>query len=152
MVYAEPTEDNPLGLIEGVIFEGENGPRFRTSTSLSLDAPNLALPGGALLAHNLYSVNIPISLEGPITFFDDGRMQIEQRNLNAADITVRVDVALPVVGDLLTCLSNIPDLLSCLAGDDSTRNSTVEIPLQIPSGGVYLNFISNPIKEIPEEY
>ncbi|CAN0603169.1 unnamed protein product, partial [Ectocarpus sp. 12 AP-2014] len=35
MVYAEPTEDNPLGLIEGVIFEGENGPRFRPSTSLS---------------------------------------------------------------------------------------------------------------------
>lgn len=151
MVFAERTEDNPQGLIEGIIFEGENGPRFMAQTELSLDAPNLALPdGGTLLAHNLYSLRVPVDLEGPITFFDDGRMQIEQRNLNTAELTVQVNVDLPVVGDLVNCLAN---LIVCLdPNQDVTESGTIEIPLVIPAGGVYLNFLSYPIKQIPEEY
>ncbi|MCK7553005.1 Ig-like domain-containing protein [Marinobacter goseongensis] len=145
MTYSEPTEDNPLGLVEGVIFEGENGPRFRTTTELSLDAPNLALPdGGILLEHNLYSLRLPLNLEGPITFFDDGRMQIEQRNLNQAALSVEVSVAVPVVSTITELLANL------LSGGDS--DAVINIPLIIPAGGVYLNFISNPIKEIPEQY
>ena len=54
-------------------------------------------------------------------FFDDGRMQIEQRNTNRVPLTVNIE-------------------------------SLGNIPLEIPAGGVYLNFLSNPIKEIPAEY
>jgi hypothetical protein len=145
LVYAEPTEDNPLGLVEGVVFEGENGPRFRTTTELSLDAPNLALPdGGTLLEHNLYSLKVPVSLDGPVKFFDDGRMQITEQNLNEVALSVEVKVGVPVVGTITELLANL------LSGGDS--DAVINIPLVIPAGGINLNFISNPIKEIPEEY
>ncbi len=121
MTYGTPTEDNPLGLVEGVIVEGPSGgPVFRTVADLTLDAPNLT---GAT-THDLYSKPLTLQLEGPINFFDDGRMQIEQRNTVAEDITVNATLA------------GIP----------------VTIPLRIPAQGAYLNFLSNPIKEIPAEY
>lgn len=119
MTYGQPTEDNPLGLVEGVIVEGADGsPVFKTRADLTLDAPNLS----GVTSHDVYSKPLTLELEGPITFFDDGRMQIAQRNLIAEDITVNA-----------VSFGLVP----------------VEIPLRIPSGGTYLNFISNPIKEIP---
>ncbi|MGF2735377.1 Ig-like domain-containing protein [Marinobacter sp. DUT-1] len=120
MTYGEPTEDNPLGLVEGLISEGSDGrPYFSTVANLTLDAPNLA-PLEGIAQHNLYSYPIKLVLDGPITFFDDGRMQIEQRNTAVAPINVLIG-----------------------------GGTTADIPLQIPVGGIYLNFISNPIKEIP---
>ncbi|AZT82704.1 hypothetical protein EHN06_03600 [Marinobacter sp. NP-4(2019)] len=122
MTYGEPSEDNPLGLVEGVISEGPDGrPTFSTTADLTLDAPNLS----GVDSHDVYSKPVQLKLSGPITFFDDGRMQIEQRTIEAEDITVNA-VSFGLVA--------------------------VEIPLQIPENGVYLNFLSNPIKEIPEEY
>ncbi|MBD3640505.1 MAG: Ig-like domain-containing protein [Marinobacter sp.] len=122
MTYGEPTEENPLGLVEGVIIEGADGsPIFQTQADLTLDAPNLS----GVTSHDVYSKPLTLQLEGPITFFDDGRMQIEQRNLIAEDITVNA-----------VSFGFVP----------------VEIPLRIPSGGTFLNFISNPIKEIPAKY
>ncbi|MFO7528049.1 MAG: Ig-like domain-containing protein [Marinobacter sp.] len=119
MTYGQPTEDNPLGLVEGVIVEGaDRGPVFQAQADLTLDAPNLS----GVTSHDVYSKPLTLQLEGPITFFDDGRMQIEQRNLVAEDITVNA-----------VSFGLVP----------------VEIPLRIPSGGTLLNFISNPIKEIP---
>ena len=121
MTYGEPTEDNPLGLVEGVIREDENGrPIFKTVAELTLDAPNLS----GVDSHDVYSKPVTLKLEGDINFFDDGRMQIEQRNIEASPITVNA-TSFGFVG--------------------------VQIPLEIPEAGVYLNFISNPIKEIPEE-
>ncbi len=52
-------------------------------------------------------------------------MQIEQRNFNVPHIDVEA-VALGIIN--------------------------TEIPLIIPEQGVYLNFISNPVKEIPAQY
>lgn len=119
MTYGEPTADNPMGLVEGRIVEGANGgPVFQTVANLTLDAPNL----DGVTSHDLYSKPLTLNLEGPITFFDDGRMQIEQRNTVAEDITVNA-VSFGIV--------------------------PVEIPLRIPAEGTYLNFLSNPIKEIP---
>ncbi|MGM0767779.1 MAG: Ig-like domain-containing protein [Pseudomonadota bacterium] len=168
MTYGEPDpeEGNPLGLVEGIIVEGEDGrPTFKTTADLTLDAPNLGLPdGGALLEHNLYSYDIKLQLEGPIVFFDDGRMQVEQRNTNSPEINVIVSGNNPVVdggvnlvsclGDVLGLLGGDPDLLNCgaLVGENDLASGAVYIPLEIPAGGVYLNFLSNPIKEIPEEY
>lgn len=167
MTYSEPTEDNPQGLVEGIIVEGDDGrPIFKTTANLTLDAPNLALPdGGTVLSHNLYSYPIPLTLQGPIDFFDDGRMQVVQRNTNAPKIIVAVDVEILIVGDLLDFLQDplrtfeeIANEIDCFFNpNDCAELPTVEtgnitIPLIIPANGVYLNFLSNPIKEIPEEY
>lgn len=122
MTYGEPTEDNPLGLVEGLISEGPDGkPTFSTIADLTLDAPNLS----GVTSHDVYSKPVQLQLSGPITFFDDGRMQIEQRTTVAEDIIVNA-----------VSFGFVP----------------VEIPLRLPTEGVYLNFISNPIKEIPEQY
>ncbi|MBS8242027.1 hypothetical protein DYI22_16190 [Marinobacter lipolyticus] len=168
MTYGEPNpeEGNPLGLVEGIIIEGEDGrPKFKTTADLTLDAPNLGLPdGGALLEHNLYSYDIKLTLEGPIVFFDDGRMQVEQRNTNSPEINVIVSGNNPVIeggvnlvsclGDVLGLLGGDTDLSNCgaLVGEEDLASGAVYIPLEIPEQGVYLNFLSNPIKEIPEEY
>ncbi|MGQ7272670.1 Ig-like domain-containing protein [Marinobacter sp. V034] len=118
-------------LIPGVITEGEDGqPVFITRAELLLDAPEMVIPLGG--THDLYGRPFTLELKGDITFFDDGRMQIEQRNTN-------------VVGnsDELMVTANT-------AGIEDIGLVTIELPLQIPSGGAYLNFISNPIKEITE--
>lgn len=155
------------GLIPGIIIEGSDGrPVFKTSADLTLDAPNLELPLGETLRHNLFGYPFTLNLEGPITFFDDGRMQIEQRN--------RVDVAnnlpAPEINVLVTTESDFLDATldvgGCFIGllgldfgacsqlfdpPESDEDGAVFIPLMIPEQGVYLNFISNPVKEIPAQ-
>ena len=109
-------------LIPGIIIEGDDGaPIFKTNAELTLDAP--VLSADVPVSHNLYSYPFTLKLSGRVTFFDDGRMQIEQRNTNIPEINVAA-----------TALGTIP----------------INIPLIIPNQGVYLNFISNPIKEITE--
>ncbi|TKV69515.1 hypothetical protein FDP08_16070 [Marinobacter panjinensis] len=162
MRYQEKTEDNPLGLIEGYISEGDDGqPQFETTARLMLDAPNLHLPLGELdlLAHNLFSYPFTLELEGDIRFFDDGRMQIEQRNINEQNPAINV-----VVAGSSDATTTFLGLVSCLGGiftgtgtdscDEFSNGdgSAVKLPLEIPYHGLYLNFISNPIKEIPAEY
>ncbi|WP_417564872.1 Ig-like domain-containing protein [Marinobacter sp.] len=116
------------GLIPGVITKGDNGqPVFKTRAELMLDAPDMEIPLGG--SHDLYGREFVLELEGNITFFDDGRMQIEQRNSNLVDINVRARALGVPGGEIMT----------------------LDLPLQIPEQGVYLNFISNPVKEIPAE-
>ncbi|MEP1216700.1 MAG: Ig-like domain-containing protein [Marinobacter sp.] len=148
-------------LIRGIIVEGDDGrPVFKTEADLTLDAPNLALPLGDVLRHNLFSYPFTLKLEGPISFFDDGRMQIEQRNVESPEINVLVTTESEVLDgalDLGTCLIGFlgfdlgacEDLFNPPAADE---DGAVFIPLAIPANGLYLNFISNPIKEIPAEY
>lgn len=151
MTYGDPTPDNPLGLVEGVIKEGPDGrPTFSATADLTLDAPDLTVPLDGTLRHNLYSYPFSLELSGPITFFDDGRMQIEQRNTNtpALNVVVTSDNALLNAGTtLLTCLGSF--FQDC--GGTSGDTGAVKIPLEIPPQGVYLNFISNPIKELPTQ-
>ncbi|SFR51109.1 Ig-like domain-containing protein [Marinobacter gudaonensis] len=154
MTYGESTEDNSLGLVEGIIIEGEDGrPTFKTTAKLTLDAPNLSLPLASALSHDLYSKEFELNLAGPIVFFDDGRMQIEQRNSIASPIDVNVEVEVPLLGgfiDFFQCIDNGNSFTECLSGS-GTDSGDINIPLEIPQQGVYLNFISNPIKEIPAE-
>ena len=147
------------GLIPGIIVEGDDGrPVFKTTAELTLDAPNLQVPLEGVLQHNLYSYPFTLELAGPITFFDDGRMQIEQRNTNVPDIEVLVtteDAISKAVIDVTSCIGGLltGNTAACGALFDQTTASTgaVQIPLQIPEQGVYLNFISNPVKEIPAQ-
>ncbi|WP_369986206.1 Ig-like domain-containing protein [Thalassolituus sp.] len=183
MRYATPSEDNPQGLVPGMIVTGDRGqPIFKTKVTLSLDAPNLELPeGGQILSHNLYNYPLPLHLVGDITFFDDGRMQIEQRNQNVPPINVLVNLNIEsVLGPLGSTLDDLVDLATSITGEVTealdpvtcsaadlpllgslasllcTENETDEvatllIPLEIQQEDLYLNFISLPIKEAPLE-
>jgi len=158
MTYGEPTEDNPMGLVEGLIVEGEDGhPTFMTTADLTLDAPNLSLPIASALSHDLYSKPVTLELDGPIVFFDDGRMQVEQRNNNSPGIDVRVNVTVPIIGEFLSYAACVEErgltgIVTCLADSSTeTERGDITIPLVIPEQGVYLNFISNPVKEIPAQ-
>ncbi len=119
-------------LIPGVIAEGEDGqPVFITSADLLIDAPDMAIPLGG--THDLYGRPFTLNLKGDITFFDDGRMQIEQRNSNR-------------VGD--------NDELLVTANTGGFENAgvvTLRLPLEIPVNGTYLNFVSNPVKDLPAQ-
>lgn len=159
MRYADNGSGRRDGLIEGIIIEGDDGrPTFKTSAELTLDAPNLTLPLGSALRHNLYSYPFTLELDGPITFFDDGRMQIEQRTKNVPEIDVLVSAndafvggAIDFAGCLLGLLSFDTTACNNLVSSGGEEDGAVFIPLVIPEQGVYLNFISNPVKEIPEE-
>ncbi|WP_166255823.1 Ig-like domain-containing protein [Marinobacter salicampi] len=159
MRYADLDGDGVRGdPIPGVISSnGEGKPIFTTSADLLLDAPALTLPLGNVLAHNLFGYQLTLELGGDITFFDDGRMQIEQRNSNTPPITVAVeieDTALEGAVDFINCLGGLLtfnfEKCESLAGGSS--EGAVVIPLEIPQNGVYLNFLSNPVKEIPEAH
>ena len=119
-------------LIPGVIAEGEQGqPVFITEAELLIDAPDMEVPLGG--THDLYGRPFTLELKGDITFFDDGRMQIEQRNTNL----VGEQDELLVTADAL--------------GIEGAGLATIRLPLEIPIGGTYLNFISNPVKNLPAE-
>jgi len=109
-------------LIKGAILTGDNGqPVFKTRAELMLDAPEMEITANG--PHDLYGRPFYFDLVGDVTFFDDGRMQIEQRNTNVVDIMVQ---ARPL-------------------------GLKIDLPLQIPVGGTYLNFITNPVKDLPAE-
>ncbi|MFC6686195.1 hypothetical protein ACFQGA_18225 [Marinobacter koreensis] len=154
-------------LISGIIIEGDDGkPIFKTTADLMLDAPKLELPLGGVLRHNLFSYPLSLNLKGPIVFFDDGRMQIEQRNIASDDqdhpdpeinvlVTTQNDALAPGV-DFASCVLGLfgGDLGACSQLVDppsSGEDGAVFIPLIIPEQGLYLNFISNPIKELPTQ-
>lgn len=155
-------------LIEGRIIETPTGPKFRTKVDLFLDAPALTLPLDGL-AHNLFSHAFTLDLEGDITFFDDGRMQIEQRNLETADIMVSIKI--PPTDALNNLLSGLVELINITnkctgpwydicyvftdrpADDpDPLKGGAVSAHLQLLPKSVYLNYISNPVKDLPAQY
>ncbi|MFP3976294.1 Ig-like domain-containing protein [Marinobacter sp. KMM 10035] len=106
-------------LIKGAIVTVDGKPVFKTRAELMLDAPEMKITANG--PHDLYARPFYFDLEGDVTFFDDGRMQIEQRNTNLVDIKVE---AKPL-------------------------GLIIDLPLQIPVGGTYLNFITNPVKDLP---
>lgn len=119
-------------LVPGVITEGAEGqPVFVTKADLLIDAPDMAIPLGG--THDLYGRPFTLELKGDITFFNDGRMQIEQRNSNRVGSN-----------DELLVTANT-------GGFQNAGVVTLRLPLEIPVNGTYLNFISNPVKDIPDQ-
>lgn len=119
---------NGTDLIDGYIyFNQESGrPHFRTTVNTYLDAPYLRAIKGldGLLPHNLHSYPLTLVLDGPITFFEDGRMQIEQRNIQAVPIEAEIQLDFKIFNIRM-----------------------VTLDLEIPTNGVYLNYISRIIKD-----
>lgn len=127
------TNCNRKTLIPGVIAKGDKGqPVFITEAELLIDAPDMEIPMGG--THDLYGRAFTLKLEGDITFFDDGRMQIEQVNTNR----VGVEDELLVTADAL--------------GIPNAGLATIRLPLEIPVGGTYLNFITNAVKDLPAQH
>ncbi|MCH2552928.1 MAG: Ig-like domain-containing protein [Alcanivorax sp.] len=121
--YQEDGNGNRTQPVTGWIRETPGGPVFETSLDLYLSAPYLEPAAlGLTLAHDLYSYPLSLDLVGDVTFLDDGRLQIEQRNQAAQSIEV--------------------DITFSRGGSVAAANMT----LGIPEGGVFLNYISTPIK------
>lgn len=122
------------GAIEGYIVRDDSGvPIFKSDVELTLDAPNLTPSafGGPLFDtdHNLFSYPLSLELAGDISFFDDGRMQIRQKNEGMSS-PINANVTYSGTGTELL-----------LAG----------LSLELPVSGVLLNLIANPVKEITVE-
>ena len=123
MRYQEDENGDRNQLIDGFITADENGQlTFETELDLYLDAPYLAPNISGALNHNLRSFKIDnLKLRGPITFLDDGRMQIEQRNIE--DVTLD---GITISGMVLL----------------GTTKMSMSMAMKIPENGLYLNFLS----------
>jgi hypothetical protein len=101
-------------LINGYISTNDEGQlTFETELDVYVDAPYLA-PNvlGSTLDHNLRSFPIDnLKLSGPITFLDDGRMQIEQRNVEIVTLEgVNINGNVMVIGNIdMTMTMSIPN-------------------------------------------
>lgn len=122
--YQEDEDGNRTEPVTGWIRDGGDGPVFETTLDLYLSAPYLAPEAiGIQLKHDLYSYPLTLKLSGDVTFLDDGRLQIEQINVEAPD-DIKVDISL----------------------DDNGVLKAASMTLGIPQGGANLNYLSNPIK------
>lgn len=102
--------------ITGWIRDSGAGPVFEATLDLFLDAPYLHPP--LSLPHNLHNYALDgVQVSGPISFLNDGRMQIEQVSLGALPINV------------------------------SIASGAATVRLLIPEGGINLTYISAPIKQ-----
>lgn len=120
MRYEDDGSGSRDSFIKGVIKSNAQGkPVFEASVDIYLDAPDLD-PSllGIGLSHNQHSVPLTLDLSGRVKFLDDGRTVIEQRNKTPQTIHV-------VVGGGL-----------------------VVFDLKIPVNGAFLQFLSNPIKDL----
>ncbi|MEQ9508502.1 MAG: Ig-like domain-containing protein [Alloalcanivorax xenomutans] len=122
MRYSPDSSGNRNQPIEGWISETSAGDLiFKSTVDLYVDAPYIAELGfGSIVnGHNMRSYPISLSLSGKVSFLDDGRMSVEQRNIESVDITV-------------------------FSHADNGRTGFMD--LFIPEGGNAINYISSPIK------
>ena len=116
--------------ITGWIKEGDDGkPVLSADVDLYIDAPILgALMNSSTigLRHNLRSYPASMSLTGPVSFLDDGRMVVQQHNENPIDIDVKL-----------------------YSGSSNAQGAAAgRIPYRIPQDGVFLQMVSEPIKSM----
>ncbi|MCK7553003.1 Ig-like domain-containing protein [Marinobacter goseongensis] len=130
----------------GKILTNNNGElTFATTLDVYLDAPFLNPSiGPANLGHNLRSYPINgLELRGPITFLDDGRMQIALENLNPVPIDVEVTGEIEITSENTSgiCGSILFSWL-CEGIANSAIDANTRIHLEIPAGKLRLNYIS----------
>jgi len=122
MRYAESSSGQRTDPITAWIKEDANGPVLEATVDLYMDGLELSQVGLQFNdpTHSLNSYSITMQLSGQVEFLDDGRMLIEQYNLNPVDVDIRVQVP-----------------------DGSWAGSLL---LRIPERGNRLQYISQPIK------
>ncbi|MCH8503010.1 MAG: Ig-like domain-containing protein [Ectothiorhodospiraceae bacterium] len=85
----------------GYIVEGpDGGPWFELETELYIDAPDMTVSGAPGVQGNqlMRSMAAPIRLEGPISYTDDGRLQLNLENVEPMQLHVVVDPSIPLSG------------------------------------------------------
>jgi Bacterial Ig-like domain len=85
--------DAAAGPVTGYIIDRDGSPVLVAALDLYMDAPDLSIP---LSSHDLHSKRLAVTLDGPVTFFADGRIAITLSNTAALPVTVTVDA--PIVG------------------------------------------------------
>ena len=117
--------------VMGDTVTGSRGcPVFRITFDLYLDAPSLnPTLFGVPLEHSVHSLPRSVTLEGPVNTLADGRLEIAQQNGTGIDLELQVNGTVPL------------GPLSIPTGISETIN------VVIPSGGVFLNYITAPAKE-----
>jgi hypothetical protein len=83
------------GDVMGYIIDGGGTPTFHTTMNLYMDAPDMAIP---FSTHNLHSLPLTATLEGPVQFQADGRIAIALSN--TADLPVTVMINGPLSGSV----------------------------------------------------
>ncbi|GGC70264.1 Ig-like domain-containing protein [Marinobacter halophilus] len=141
-------DDSEAGRIppKGFISSDENGQlTFETVLNVYLDAPYLNPSiGPANLTHNLRSYEINnLRMRGPITFLDDGRMQISLSNIEAVPINVDVRGTIEITGQNTGGLCGIWPFTSLCGGIANVAvDANSRIHLEIPPGKLNLNYLS----------
>jgi len=119
MRYAENEQGLRRLLIPAAITPSSTeGSELSTSVDLYLDAPllwgnmNRAVQTIGGPDHNFFSYETALDLSGGISFLNDGRMVVEQKNLNRADFYLRgnqpaayIDIFIPKEGSYLKYVS-----------------------------------------------
>ena len=110
--------------------EGQDQPQFIAQLDLYMDAPDMTIrPDSAFLDslssvdHDLVSKPLTAIVKGPITFMDDGRIVIEQANVDNINLTINVEATVPL---------------------SPLQFGTIN--LQIPANAMQLRLIGNPLK------
>lgn len=143
--YAKDDDGNaipPKGLIRS---DGNDGLIFETTLNIYLDAPYLDPSiGPANLQHNLRSYEINgLELEGPVTFMDDGRMQIVLENVNSVpldvDVKGEIDITPQNTGGI--CGSPLFGWL-CEAIANGVVDANTRIKIEIPAKQLKVNYLS----------
>ena len=91
MRVREPADGPNIGYI--VREAGVDAPQYIIQLDLYFDAPNMniSVAGVLSVSHNLHSYPLSVTLKGPVTFLDDGRLKIDLANVDAVPIDVVVD-------------------------------------------------------------
>jgi hypothetical protein len=90
MRVREPSGGDVMGYI---VDRGSGTPTFVTTMQLYMDAPDMTIP---FSTHNLHSLPLTVTLEGPVKFMADGRIAIALSN--TADLPVTVMIEGPLAG------------------------------------------------------
>ena len=121
MRFAENEQGVRNQPIEAWIEQGANGPYLKAEVELFVDIPELEYNLFALDGeHNMHGYPISLTLEGDVDFLDDGRMVVEQINMNTVDLDIRIF---------------------------SGGVQKGYMDLRIPDHGTRINYVSQPIKE-----
>lgn len=113
-----PSSNGLIGYI--VNEEGEDQPQFILKLNAYLDTPDLVILGGLATA-DLVSKPIATWLKGPVTFLEDGRINVQLKNLSAIPVPVGIAVLglgaggmtleIPKQGLVLSFATQLPNML-----------------------------------------